>query len=174
MQSSTVPEVREWLDRLAVEALIHRYADSVTRADWPQCESVFAPHATWESPLLGMRFDRDAFLDMLRETAHGFDLLIQTVSSPVVHFDGPARATATTTVHELVRGVSATDTALAAEGSAVNIEQYGIYCDQIERFDDQWLFVHRLFVPMYVDSGRVTGDVMAARPSLAALTHAAA
>ncbi|MDT5044423.1 MAG: hypothetical protein QOG75_276, partial [Mycobacterium sp.] len=27
-------ELREWLDRLAIQDLIYRYSDAVTRADW--------------------------------------------------------------------------------------------------------------------------------------------
>jgi SnoaL-like domain len=42
-------ETREWLDRLEIQDLIHRYSDGVTRADWQQCEAVFTPDATWES-----------------------------------------------------------------------------------------------------------------------------
>ncbi len=34
-------ESREWLDRLAIQDLINRYSDAVTRADWQQCEAVF-------------------------------------------------------------------------------------------------------------------------------------
>ena len=56
-------ELREWLDRLAIQDLINRYCDAVTRADWDQCEAVFAPDAVWESPL-GLRFEsRAAFLE---------------------------------------------------------------------------------------------------------------
>jgi hypothetical protein len=29
-------EIRKWLDRLAIQDLIHRYSDAVTRADWDQ------------------------------------------------------------------------------------------------------------------------------------------
>ena len=47
-------ELREWLDRSAIADLIHRYSDAVTRADWEQCEAVYAPDAMWESPLLGL------------------------------------------------------------------------------------------------------------------------
>jgi hypothetical protein len=45
-------ELREWLDRLAIQDLINRYSDAVTRADWDQCEAVFAPNAVWESPVI--------------------------------------------------------------------------------------------------------------------------
>ena len=38
-------EIRKWLDRLAIQDLINRYSDAVTRADWDQCEAVFTlPH----------------------------------------------------------------------------------------------------------------------------------
>ena len=52
----TVSEGGEWIERLPIADLIHRYSDSVTRADWDQTEAVFAPDAIWESPVLGMRF----------------------------------------------------------------------------------------------------------------------
>ena len=32
----------------AIEQLIHRYSDAITRADWDQHEAVFAPDATIE------------------------------------------------------------------------------------------------------------------------------
>ena len=44
-------------DRIAIEDLIYRYSDAVTRADWDQCEATFAPDATWESPGLELRFE---------------------------------------------------------------------------------------------------------------------
>ena len=69
-------ELRGWLDRLAIQDLIHRYSDAVTRADWGQCEAVFAAEAIWESPVVGLRYDsRAAFLEVLRETSTS-DLLI--------------------------------------------------------------------------------------------------
>jgi hypothetical protein len=53
-------EWREWLDRPAIQDLIYRYSDAVTRADWVQCEAVFAPDAIRESPILGMRYENRA------------------------------------------------------------------------------------------------------------------
>src|SRR5438874_4775691 len=35
-------EAPGWAERLAVQDLIYRYADSVTRADWDQTEEMFA------------------------------------------------------------------------------------------------------------------------------------
>ena len=35
-------ELREWLDRLAIQDLIHRYSDAVTRSDYDRMMAVFA------------------------------------------------------------------------------------------------------------------------------------
>src|ERR1700760_4355222 len=110
-------EVRQWLDRLAIQDLIYRYSDAVTRADWTQCESVFTPDALWESPGLGLRFDsREAFLETLRATTT-YDLLIQTPQAPVVTLTDADHATATTTIHEMNRGLVAMASELGDAGT---------------------------------------------------------
>ena len=105
-------QLREWLDRLAIQDLIARYSDAVTRADWDACQATFAPDAVWESPL-GLRYDSAAeFVETLRATAN-FDVLIQTPSSPIVTLIDGGHAEATTTIHELTRGVGFADTAVS-------------------------------------------------------------
>ena len=159
-------EVRAWIDRLAIQDLLYRYSDAVTRADWGQCEAVFVPDAIWESPWIGLRFEnRAAFLEVLAATATS-GMLIQTLSAPVIRLTGPDRAEATTTIHELVRGTTVTDSAYGAEGEELNFEQYGVYFDDIARIDGEWKFTHRLFVPIYVNSGCLTGDVVTQRSAL--------
>lgn len=159
-------KLREWLDRLAIQDLIYRYSDAVTRADWRQCEAVFSPDAIWESPILGMRYEsREAFLEILRATSP-YDLLIQTAHSPVVTLTGADRAHATATIHEFARGASVADTALDEAGAESNFEQYGIYFDDLARMDGEWRFTHRLFVPIYAYQGCVTGDLLTPRSAL--------
>jgi ketosteroid isomerase-like protein len=149
---------REWLDRLAIQDLIYRYSDAVTRADWVRCEEVFAPDAIWESPILGMRYEnRASFMEMLRATAT-YDLLIQTAHSSVITLSGANQAQATTTIHEFIREGEA--------GEQRNFEQYGIYFDDLARFEGGWRFIHRLFVPVYVGKGCVTGDLLSPRSAL--------
>lgn len=158
-------EMREWLDRLAIQDLIARYSDAVTRADWDQCEAVFAPDAVWESNL-GMRFEsRAAFMETLRQTS-AFDLLIQTPHSSAITFAGTDRAKATTTIHELVRGVGSTGTKFGESGTETNVEQFGIYYDDLARIDGEWKFSRRVFASFYVRPGSVTGDVFTARSAL--------
>jgi hypothetical protein len=159
-------ELREWLDRLAIQDLIYRYSDAVTRADWEQCEAVFARDAIWESPILGQRYaSRASFMEMLRETTT-FDLLIQTPHSSVITLTGADRAQATTTIHEFIRGIGVADSTLGESGSETNCEQYGIYFDGVARIDGEWKFTHRVFVPIYVGAGCVTGDVLTQRSAL--------
>jgi hypothetical protein len=164
--AETETEVRRWLDRLAIQDLLFRYSDAVTRADWDQCEAVYAPDAIWESPVMGTRFeDRASFLEVLKATA-GSGVLIQTASAPVIRLVGPDRAQATTTVHELVRGVSVVDSTYSAGGEELNFEQYGVYFDDIAKIGSEWKFTHRLFVPIYVNAGCLTGDVVTQRSAL--------
>ena len=159
-------ELREWLDRLAIQDLIYRYSDAVTRADWQQCEAVFVPDALWESPPLGLRYDsRESFLNTLRATTT-YDLLIQTPHSPVITFTGADQAQATTTIHEMNRGVTQTKSELGDSGTEINVDTYGIHYDDVARIDGQWKFTHRLFVPFYLANGCVTGDVLTRRAEL--------
>ena len=114
-------EVRGWLDRLAIDDLIHRYSDAVTRADWQQCEAGFTPDAVWESPILGLRCEnRASFMDILRATS-SYDLLIQTAHSSVVTLTDPHHAQATTTIHEFIRGTAMADNKLAETGAESNL-----------------------------------------------------
>ena len=162
----TVSEGGQWIERLAIADLINRYADSVTRADWDQAGSIFAPDAIWESPALGLRFeDARAFRDFLVQSS-GNDLLILTAQPPVICFVGAGQAQATTTVHELSRGEAHADSTLGEAGTPRNHELYGIYYDDVARFDGEWKFTHRLFVPVYVRTGCVTGEVLTPRFAL--------
>jgi SnoaL-like domain len=164
--AQTEVELREWLDRLTIQDLIYRYCDAVTRADWQQCEAVFSPDAIWESPILGLRHEsRAPIMEMLSATTT-YDLLIQTPHSPVITLTGVHQAEAITTIHEVIRGAPKAESAGAESGSELNLEQYGIYFDDLARIDGEWKFTHRLFVPFYVGSGRVTGDVLMPRSAL--------
>lgn len=158
-------ELREWLDRTAIQDLIYRYSDAVTRADWAQCEAVFVAEAVWECPLLGLRFDSAAaFLETLRTA--DIEMLIQTPQAPVVTLVGADRARATTTMHEMNRGASPMDSDLAVDGAQINIDMYGIYYDDVARVDGDWKFTCRRFVPIYIAHGAVTGDIVSRRADL--------
>jgi hypothetical protein len=158
-------EVREWIDRVAIQDLIYRYSDGVTRGDWPQCEATFAPDAIWECPTLGLRYEPvRAFFETLRATT--FEILVQTAMCPAVTFTDADRAMATTTIHEMNRSVTEIGSELASTGEQMNLDMHGIYYDDIARIGGEWKFTHRLFTPIYISPGAVTGDVMTPRADL--------
>jgi hypothetical protein len=166
-------DVRAWIDRLAITDLIHRYSDAVTRADWAQCEPLYAPDAVWESPLLDMHFDgARAFLDFLAASTRNLDVLIQTASSPVVRLDGD-RASATTSIREIIRGVTTADDPSLPPGTPRSVDQYGVYYDDLARRDGRWCFVHRVFVPVLVIADGPAGQVVANRGHLSTIAQTA-
>jgi hypothetical protein len=64
--AETEIEVRAWLDRLAIQDLIYRHSDAVTRAGWRHLEALYAVDAIWEEPALGLRYESaTAFVEML-------------------------------------------------------------------------------------------------------------
>jgi len=139
-------ELREWLDRLAIQDPINRYSDAVTRADWRECEKLFAVDAVWESPA-GLRFESaKSFMDFLKPTT-SYDVLIQTPHSSVITPTGVDQASATTTIHELTRGVGLADSEFGDAGAEINVEQWGIYYDDLARIDGEWKFIRRSLYP---------------------------
>jgi hypothetical protein len=105
-------------------------------------------------------------LEFFAEGTSATELLIQTPSSPVIELLGPQRAQATTTIHEFDRGFAVHDGAYGPAGSEINFEQYGIYFDALAKLEGHWKFTHRVFVPLYVGPGCVTGQVMTPRSDL--------
>ena len=51
-------------------------------------------------------------------------------------------------------------------GEEVDVDQYGIYFDDVARIDGEWKFTHRRFVPLYICGDAVTGNVLTQRSSL--------
>jgi hypothetical protein len=159
-------ELQQSRDRTAIQNLIFRYSDAVNRGDVVQFEGVFAPDALLESPSLGLRYEGRAAIRAFLEPMSAYDVVIQTPHCPVVDLTGADAARAVTTIHEFIRGIATLDTTLGPSGTEYNFEQYGIYYDDLARIDGQWRFTHRLFVPIYVGTGRVTGDVLTTRSAL--------
>jgi hypothetical protein len=165
MSVSQDSELAELFDRQAIQDLIHRYSNSVTRGDYEQIASVFAPDAVWEDPGSNVRCESAReFIDYLIAGSATLDLLIQTPHSPVVELLGGGHAKATTTIHEIVRGVGSASTSLSEVGGEINVDRYGIYYDEVAKFGGEWRFTHRTFTPFFTTTGMVVGDVLSRRP----------
>ena len=171
MSAAEQPELQSWIDRLAIQDLIYRYSDSVTRGDWDQNEAVFAADAAFEIIMpapFGIAIEgARAIRDYISGGSGLLELLIQTASNPVVCLTGPERATATTTIHELVRGMPSGTTANDPD-TPMNFEQYGVYYDEIVKIDGEWKFARRSFRSLYMESDGLDGETVAQR---ATLTH---
>jgi hypothetical protein len=158
---------QSWIDKFAIQELIYRYSDSINRADLAATEAVFAPNAIWESPLLDLRFESaHDFCEFFARSTAQQELLVQTPHCPVIHLLGPDVAEATTTIHEFSRATAAEDGPFGAKGTEINFQDYGIYHDEVARLEGEWRFTHRVFVPIYLEPGAVTGDLPIERSRL--------
>jgi ketosteroid isomerase-like protein len=156
---------RAWQDRDAIQQLIYRYSDAVTRADYAQMATVFADDAVWESPILEMHFTTAReFIDFQIAGSTALDVLIQTASNPVIDLVNRERATATTNIREIIRGTTTNDSAYGPTGTELNVDQYGMYFDDLSKFGDAWKFTRRLFMPILIAQGAVAGDIVTTRP----------
>ena len=152
-------------ERDAIQQLIYRYSDAVTRADYVQMATVFAADAVWESPILGMHFETAReFIDFQANGSTALDVLIQTASNPVIDLLGPDRATATTNIREIIRGANSQDGPFGPAGNEINVDQYGIYFDEISKLHGAWRFTRRTFVPVLIGQGTIQGDIATNRP----------
>jgi hypothetical protein len=147
---------RAWIDRLEVIDVIHRYSNAITRRAWDEVTPLFAADAVWESPEFGLRFENPRDFVSSLANAPGNEVLIQTAHGPVVDVDGD-RATACTTILELVRMAAPIGAAPDAAGEPVNLRHHGLYVDDLARTDGTWKFTHRRFRPIYLEPGAVTG-----------------
>jgi SnoaL-like domain len=166
---SAVPDalMQEWVDRLEIQDLIFRYCDSVTRGDYTHTATLFAPDAIWEEQG-GMRFESAReFIDYLVEGSTSLELLIQIPHSSVVEFPESGRAKVSTTIREIVRGIGGGQSALGDAGMELNVDRFGIYHDELEKFGSEWKFTRRTFVPFFTAMGSVIGEVSGSRPLLA-------
>jgi hypothetical protein len=151
----------------AIEQLIHRYSDAVTRADWDQHEGVFAADAIIEvaSPF---DFRAEGARAIREQTSAGsarLDFLIHRVDSVVVELLDADHAQATSTIHEMGRGPAPGLSGDQAD-TWLNWEQYAIYYDDIARIDGAWKFTHRYCQPLYYRSDAHPGQAIAARSAL--------
>jgi hypothetical protein len=157
-------DLQALLDRQAIQDLIYRYSDAVTRGDYDPVIDMFAPDAVWDSPILGLSFTTArAFVDTLVGGTVGLDVLAQTANNPVIEFLDRDHARATTTMREMVRG-SLPDSDGSADAPSENEDRYAIYFDEVARLDGAWSFTRRVFVPFLLAPGGVVGDAVSPRP----------
>lgn len=149
--------VEEWMDKLAVQERINRYSDAANRAAWDELEACYAPGSYWECLAPNqLRFEEPAGI---REGVMSFiaaaDNFIQTVHNTVVTLHGDGRASARSTLQEIVRSDGKFDVMI-----------WGSSYDELVELDDDWRFSSRTFRGVYLDMTTMGGSCTMRRDDL--------
>jgi hypothetical protein len=128
------------LDRVAIDAVLTRYARGVDRIDIPLIKSAFWPgaideHGTFNGPA-------DKFADYLNQSLRAFEVSSHVLSNLHVEFDGDkanveSYFTATHVMTPLAGGV--------------RFVLAGRYLDQMEKRGGEWRIMHRRLVRDWAD-----------------------
>lgn len=151
-----------WADAAAVEDLVKRYCDAVTRRDWDAFESLFSESAVLSiGDPVPMRFEgARGIREGMGAMVDSQELLVQVSFGTVVDLDGPDRARGRSTIREMVRGE-------ALPGLVV----FGIYTDEFAREADGWRFTERRLQFLYADQTPLIGDVITPSADAATIKH---
>ena len=135
-------------DEAAIRDLVARFADTTTREDYAGFAALWAPNATFaiNKPFVNSATGTEAILAMLHKLRDGRDFFVQFVNSGVIELL-ENQATARWILHE------------AAKSPGEHYyTPYGIFFDELEKVDGQWLFTRRSFEYLFLNLGPFTGD----------------
>jgi hypothetical protein len=127
------------LEHMAVQQVITRYCDAVTRRDWAALADVFAPNATWD--VIGhvtFHFEGDGLVPGIRGIVESTGALVQINTPALIEIAGDT-ATARSTIYELGTNLEKTQ----------RFEEPGLYEDVLKRIDGKWKFVSRRFTILH-------------------------
>jgi uncharacterized protein (TIGR02246 family) len=148
-------------DYLAIQRLIGRAADAVTRRDLEQFISCWTEDAVWAVGLSrGTLTGRDTILESMRTILKDIDAIIQTVDNGEAWYDegGPDVAHARFYITELVR-----------RPTGENLLLRFFYTDRVLRTDKGWLFAARQLNPLYVGPYDLSGPFQSSATGYAEL-----
>ena len=147
----------DWADKFAVQETINRYSDAANRADWDALESCYAPGSVWEvTEPDHIRFEEPAAIrDGVMSYIGRVETFIQTVHNTVVTLHGDGRASARSTLQEIVRTAGKFD-----------VMFWGISYDELVELDGTWKFSLRRFRGVYHDRSAMGGECTLLRSEL--------
>jgi hypothetical protein len=126
-------------EHMAVQNVITRYCDAVTRRDWAALADLFAPGATWD--VIGhvtFHFAGADIVPGIRGIVESTGRLVQINTPALIEIDGD-RATARSTIYEL--GTNKENTS--------RFEEPGLYEDVLVKKDGTWRFASRRFTILH-------------------------
>lgn len=146
-----------WAEKFAIQERINRYSDAANRAAWDELEACYAPGSVWEviapNPV---RFEEPAGIrDGVMSFIGNVDTFLQTVHNTVITLHGEGRASARSTLQEIVRTAGKFDVVI-----------WGISYDDFVQLDGEWRFSHRKFNGVYLDLSPLGGECTLLRDEL--------
>ena len=121
-------------EHIAIQNVISRYSNAVTRRDWKAIADTFAPDATWE--VIGgphpMKFTAAQVGPGLKGAIEMTSSLIQLITPSAIEIDG--KASAHCNIHEFGEMLDRKS----------HFEASGTYDDMLKKVDGEWRFASRL------------------------------
>lgn len=144
-------------DFVAIQRLVHRYADAVVHRDGAQWGSCWAGDASWDLGAGRLVEGRDAIVALWYKAMGGFASVVQLVhNGDVFARAGPDEATGRWFIDERYRRADGTNGVLLAH-----------YDDAYIRADGRWLFARRFLQPHYSGAPDLTDAFTNTRDALA-------
>jgi len=135
-------------DYVAIQRLIHRYADAVIHRNGVQWASTWADDASWDLGRGRLVEGREAIVQLWYGAMKGMHAVVQVVHSGEVHYAGSAdRAAGRWYINEWYRRADGTNGMLLAH-----------YDDEYVKVDGQWLFARRFLRSHYGGAPDLTAD----------------
>jgi len=134
-------EAQRLADQLAIRDLIDRTSDAINHHEWSTVVSLLTPEVIWEKlpPNPFKLQGRDAVQAFLTHGTARVEVLRYSISAPAIEVRGPDRATARSTLSEL----------LFLKDRGTTLHLVGTYSDEFVKQSGQWLFAKRTFRPRY-------------------------
>ncbi len=143
-------------DYVAIERLIHRYADAVIHRNGVQWGSTWAEDASWDLGRGRLVEGRDAILKLWYGAMAGMHAVVQVVHSGEVHYgESSDRAAGRWYINEWFRRSDGTNGMLLAH-----------YDDEYVRIDGQWVFSRRFLQTHYAGAPDLSADFTNHRAAL--------
>ncbi|MDQ6696951.1 MAG: nuclear transport factor 2 family protein [Actinomycetota bacterium] len=147
------------LDEAAIRDATARFADVIMRADYQGFQSLWADDAEWviggpdDQPFERRAKGIDDIVSLLRDLWKGNDTFVHFAVQGVIDVNGD-EATAQCVCHEQARG---------PEGRYYRT--HGVWSDRLRRSDDGWVFTHRTYRYLWLDTSPFSGDIFSFLPA---------
>lgn len=138
-------------EKADIQEVLNRYSDGVTRRDWAQVATVFAPDATWEVVGSEFKFQGPKVAESIQGIVMAANFLVQMISSTLIEVKGDT-ATARSTVLE-----AGEFDAGKYQPYKARMDSYGIYEDTLKKIGGQWKFASRRFTMINLKLSKVEG-----------------